>query len=308
MVFKLRQYKFILCVISLSFYSLKTMADTISPTSVSVNFGTWYQANGTASLTMDYTGAITRSSGMKGGPSSGTTEQLKFKAVKEGLIDLWRTITLEFPNSVSLTSAGSNCTLTATNFTANSTNFTLSIGDSKNLTFGATININSGSSLCKAGTYTGAGVVSFEASSRGTRGTATINLSVALGEQISIENRQDMDFGAMITPSGNGTVVLSTSGGRTANGVILMGTLTPKQGQFSITGTPNTVGTVNNIAATTLSNGKDTMQVDSFVKDRDTFILDATGAIIMNVGATLHIPAHVSEGNYTGTYTVTVSY
>lgn len=288
----------------LSLYSVEAFAVDVNPTSATLNFGSWYQANSTASLTMDYTGIIT-GTGMSDGPSSGSTSVVKFTHSQGNKPN----VTTTFPSSINLTGgSGSSCTITASNFTATKTSFTMSNGESFDMTYGATLTINSSGSFCPAGTYTGMGTVSYRADKGPTIPDINLNLSITLASKVSLENRQNLDFGEMVSPVGDGIVVLSTNGERTASGITLTGTITPKQGQFALTGIPNLTVTVGSIAPTTLSNGKDNLTVTNFVTDYTTYTLDASGNALMNIGATLQVPANVSDGNYTGTYTVMVSY
>ncbi len=124
-------------------------------------------------------------------------------------------------------------------------------------------------------------------------------------------------FGEFIRPTSAGTLrvanngTVTTTGGVTGNTAILQTGLGRGPGSFMLTGSPNRFVLVALPATMSISNGAQTMTVNGF--NSNTIILgiaqlDATGHFDLNVGATLNVGANQATGNYTGTYTVTVTY
>lgn len=151
-----------------------------------------------------------------------------------------------------------------------------------------------GSSAAQAAEATGEGTI-----------TAKIVSPVSITQQ-----GEGLDFGTMIAPTEAATVTIESSGSRSSSkSGILVGTNEGAAGIFEITGTPDQSVTVTLPDSATL-NGSESgeMTVKTFTSSKGTaFTLDG-GTVTMNVGATLHVGASQPEGEYTGTYDVTVSY
>ncbi len=124
-------------------------------------------------------------------------------------------------------------------------------------------------------------------------------------------------FGQFIRPTAAGTLAVAnggavtTTGGVTGNTTILQTGLGRGPGSFMLTGGANRFVLVALPGSMTISNGAQSMTVNGF--NTNTIIfglarLDATGHFDLNVGATLNVGANQAAGNYTGTYTVTVTY
>lgn len=124
-------------------------------------------------------------------------------------------------------------------------------------------------------------------------------------------------FGQFIRPTTAGTLAVSNAGAFTTTGGVT-GTTAITQtgtgrgaGSFSVTGTANQFILVALPASMTIANGAATMTVDNF--NTNTIIfgiaqLDAAGRFTLNVGGTLNVGANQAIGNYSGSYTVTVTY
>ena len=76
---------------------------------------------------------------------------------------------------------------------------------------------------------------------------------------------------------------------------------------FAVAGAANQAFTVTLPADTTLTSGGNSMTVDTFTQSAGTN-LDGSGAATIDIGATLNVGVNQADGNYTGTYDVTVDY
>lgn len=138
------------------------------------------------------------------------------------------------------------------------------------------------------------------------RGRATVL------RQISVVRTGDMDFGTILRGTTAGRVVINAStGARTVTGGVVMAGGTPRRATFTITGTPNRVVTIRlTPTSTTLTNGTGgTMLVNAFTLNGSANRrLSAAGTIALGVGARLNVAANQADGNYTGTFTLTINY
>jgi hypothetical protein len=57
-----------------------------------------------------------------------------------------------------------------------------------------------------------------------------------------------------------------------------------------------------------VTSGANNMTVDTFTTNPATYTTNSSGALTLDVGATLHVGANQTAGSYAGTYTMTVSY
>lgn len=128
---------------------------------------------------------------------------------------------------------------------------------------------------------------------------------------VSITQDQGLDFGTMISPSSATTVTIAASNGArsSTDDSILVGTSEGAAGSFEITGADGQSVNVTLPSQVRLTGTPDgEMTVDNFVSNKGTtFTLDG-GSAIMQVGADLNVGASQAEGDYSGSYEVTVSY
>ncbi len=136
--------------------------------------------------------------------------------------------------------------------------------------------------------------------------TVTGNASAVIRRNIAATETQTMNFGTISSGATAGTVTLSPAGVRSST-LSYYGTSRP--GIFSITGEPSTPLTVS-FGNGTLSNGANTMTLSNFTTSTTpaSSTTDSSGNLTLNVGADLAVAANQASGNYTGTYTVTISY
>lgn len=133
-------------------------------------------------------------------------------------------------------------------------------------------------------------------------GTATAKVLTPL----TVTSTRDLAFGVIVPSTSANTVVLTAAGARTCNVTTCVGT--PTSGQFNVTGTAAQVVTIAGDAGPfTLSSGTNSMTVSGLTVSAATATLTA-GTASFTVGGTLNVGANQAEGDYTGSYTVTVNY
>ena len=122
-------------------------------------------------------------------------------------------------------------------------------------------------------------------------------------------NNATLAFGSAV-PCGGGTITVSTSGSKTSTGTVQPMNATPgSAAQFQVAGSPNFTYNITLPTTATISSGTNTMLVDNFTSSPSVHgLLDGTGKQNLSVGGTLHVGATQAIGNYSGTFTITVSY
>lgn len=129
---------------------------------------------------------------------------------------------------------------------------------------------------------------------------------------LSIVNTRDLDFGTMLSPSTAGTVVINanTDARTTTGGVVALGG-TPQAAQFYTYSTGNQYLQVTRGALPVLTRvgGGATMNVTNLTLNGATLrYIGASGVLDLRVGGTLAVAANQTEGSYTGSYAITVTY
>lgn len=124
-------------------------------------------------------------------------------------------------------------------------------------------------------------------------------------------------FGQFIRPATAGTLTVDIAGAVTTTGGIT-GTTTIAQtgtgrgpGSFGLRGSPNRQVDIVLPGSSTIASGLQTMTVNAFTANTNgggKIKLDATGNATLIIGATLNVGANQAVGNYTGTYTITVTF
>lgn len=183
-----------------------------------------------------------------------------------------------------------------------------------NLSISADIQI---SENCEPGTYTSS--LSFSWIARGPAdiaeygsGTVSLPLSITFNSRLSVNQTQEMDFGSIVKNDIGGTVVLSPTNQVAYNGVYAANSAT-SEGIFAVDGIAGRTVYITLPSEVLLYNeNNSTLSVNNFVSNVGNSLTlggtDISGNGSFNVGATLNIPSNATEGNYSGTYTVTVSY
>ena len=130
--------------------------------------------------------------------------------------------------------------------------------------------------------------------------------------EIAIQNTQGLAFGSFVSGSG-GTVTVSTNGGRSASGgVLLIPSSTSSAAQFTVTGDADATYTIQlpgNDFVTLTGPGGD-MVINDFTSSPSgaTGQLSAGGSQTLLIGGTLNIANGQLPGNYSGSFTVIVDY
>lgn len=136
--------------------------------------------------------------------------------------------------------------------------------------------------------------------------------TVAVTLPASIRKLYDMDFGYVtVTTAGTAIVNSSTDAITTTGGVLFAGGL-PHAAQFEAVSPSKNIVRIQlpkKAATLTRVGGTETMTVDTWtINGATTRNVTAHETFAFKVGATLHVAANQVEGNYTGTFDVTVNY
>lgn len=127
---------------------------------------------------------------------------------------------------------------------------------------------------------------------------------------VKIEEDQHLNFGTMTGETG--TVTIDHADGRTSTSQNLVSDSNiPKSGQITITGPKGHAITIGVPATTSvqLDGGSATMPVTDLNLDSTSGTLDpSTGKMTVKVGGKLGVSDNQEEGDYHGTYTITVTY
>ena len=142
--------------------------------------------------------------------------------------------------------------------------------------------------------------------SKNDAGKATILKS------LSVVNKTTLDFGELVVASAGTAVIDPVSGAVTTTGTITPVGTTAHPATFTATGSKNSVVNIKiPIAAVTLTRvgGGGTMTVTNWTLDgKASRKFPLNSAFDFNVGGTLNVGAGQPDGDYLGTFTVTVQY
>lgn len=120
-----------------------------------------------------------------------------------------------------------------------------------------------------------------------------------------------LNFGRLAAPATDSSVTVIADGSRSSAtpNILIAGGTPSSAAHFLVTGGADLSYTATTDAATTISNGTDTLAVDldQFDDGDGTFVL-VGGDDEVIVGGTLSVPAGTSSGDYTGTFNVQVQY
>ncbi len=137
--------------------------------------------------------------------------------------------------------------------------------------------------------------------------TSTNGAFAQIKTAITLASTATLEFGAMTSPTGAGTVVLSPAGVPTVTNMVLIGTR--HAAAYAVAGVAMATYTITLPANTTLIDpvGGGTMLVNAFTSSKAIGTL-VGGIDAFNVGATLNIADAQPLGDYAGTFDVTVNY
>jgi hypothetical protein len=129
---------------------------------------------------------------------------------------------------------------------------------------------------------------------------------------LSLVKKADLDFGELVVASAGTAVIDPVSGSVTTTGSVTPVGTTAHPATFTATGSKNSVVNIKvPTAAVTLTRvgGGGTMTVSNWTLDGKTNRkIPQNSAFDFNVGGTLNIGAGQPDGDYVGTFTVTVQY
>ena len=167
-----------------------------------------------------------------------------------------------------------------------------------------------------AGDYTGTFTLPYN-DDIGANTSSTITVSGKVLQPLVVTTVQPLEFGSMVLGTAAATTVqVSSAGVRTLGGGLTpLVVPTPMQAQLTVTGGANLNTFLTLPASATITNGTQTLTVDTFTSDWAglTKNLGAGGTSPLNIGATLQIPVGFNallgfDGTYAGTFNVIVAY
>jgi len=141
--------------------------------------------------------------------------------------------------------------------------------------------------------------------------TATASANIL--EEVTVSNTSGLAFGTIVAdPDDAGTISVDTDGDRTCGDLVC--SETASAASFDVTGTTGETVTISVPADVTLTNDDgDEMTADLTSSDSTLTLVDLsdpleTGNNTFTVGGDLGVAADQADGDYTGTFTVTVDY
>lgn len=208
-------------------------------------------------------------------------------------------------------SSGGTMTATAVDFepSATGTGTFPASGTTGYYYLGVTLSVGS-SGTTPPGTYSGSFALRVTDTNNGRTSTATFNVLAKVDPVITLAKLTDLSFGDVFMSPTAGTVVLTPAGARSATGGVTLGSLSPSgAATFTVTGAASTTYAITLPASITLSIPGNTLTVSSVTSTPSlTGVLDASGNQTLAVGGTLNVAANQADGNYAGTFNVTVAY
>jgi len=174
---------------------------------------------------------------------------------------------------------------------------------------GATLSVGA-STTTPAGTYTGSYSLNVLDPFKGAVSTMVFTVQAQVAPVISLTELTGLRFGAVFTGPTPGTVVLDPSGARQATGGAGLGSQLPVgPATFAVTGSANATYAITLPTSVQLTSPDGTLTVTAFRSSPSlTGLLGATGQQTLSVGGTLNVPAQQPDGDYAGTFSVTVAY
>jgi len=148
-----------------------------------------------------------------------------------------------------------------------------------------------------------------DAIAMGPSDSSNANASAKVVKPVRVTTQSDMDFGEVLTSASSGTVVLATDGTVTGNGgAYVFDDTNAQAAAFRVSGERLEAYNITLPTTVTLSEvGGGTMSLTAFNHDA-TGVLSNSGQEDFSVGATLNMGAEQVQGDYTGSFTVSVDY
>ena len=143
----------------------------------------------------------------------------------------------------------------------------------------------------------------------GPSDNANANVNAKVIKPVRITTQADMDFGEVLTSASAGTVVLATDGTVSGSGgAYVFDDTNAQAAAFRVSGEGLEAYNITLPTSVTLTEvGGGSMSLNGFNHDA-TGVLANNGQEDFNVGATLNVGAEQAQGDYTGSFTVSVDY
>lgn len=204
---------------------------------------------------------------------------------------------------------GATVLVTAVDIQPAATGTIPSTGTTPFLYLGATLSLGP-MATTPAGTYTGTYSLNVLDTFKGAVSTMAFTVRVQVAPVISLSELTGLRFGVIFTGPAPGTVVLDPSGARQATGGTGLGSQAPVgPATFLVTGAANATYAISLPTSLQLSSPEGTLTLSAFTSSPSlTGLLGATGQQALSVGGTLNVPANQPDGDYSGTFRVTVAY
>jgi hypothetical protein len=137
---------------------------------------------------------------------------------------------------------------------------------------------------------------------------ATVTASARIYKPITLAlTNGGLSFGDIFTDPTGGTVTLDPAGVRSTSGPVLATTGSAYAAAFAVTGKRNATYAITLPASASLAGPGAPMTVNGF-QTSAAGTLDGSGNQAFTLGATLAIGANQTDGDYSGTFSVSVAY
>lgn len=206
---------------------------------------------------------------------------------------------------------GGTLTVTAVDFQPGATGAFPAGGTTPMNTMGASLTVGT-AAACPQGTYTGSISLRVEDTSKGgkTSPSVAFTVTVQVDPVITLSKTADLRFGDIFAGPSPGTVVLSPAGVRTPTGGLSLGSGSAVSAAgLLVAGAPHATYAILLPASATLTGPAGTLLVSTFTSSPGIAgVLSAAGSQLLAVGGTLTVAANQPDGDYAGTFSVTVIY
>lgn len=275
-----------------------------------LEFGEVIVDPGGGSLTMDpSTGAVTPMAGVYLTSGLATSVSSITTTDKGG-----RTATVYTTVSAfSLSGTGGSFSTSTSPFSTNYPNDTFTFPGAQSQTTTVTVQLGGTLSIpggMAAGDYTGYLPIYIRDDKGQNSNTVGVPVHIRILAPIALNHTQDLDLGTVIPGPTAGSLTLNAAtGAESVTGGVLYAPSTGQVAQFSATGAPSHAFTITfGASSITLTGASGSMpfSLTSNLGGSSTF--SAGGVATLNVGGTLSVGANQPEGDYIGTFTVTVAY
>jgi hypothetical protein len=120
----------------------------------------------------------------------------------------------------------------------------------------------------------------------------------------------NLGFGQIVTTASAGTVTISSGGGRSASGGVVLGSsFGVGASSFAVTGDANASYSITLPSSCTPQAGGATMMADLFTSaPNGSGNLGPSGTQTVSLGATLHVGSGQAAGAYSAAYFITLAY